>query len=140
MRMVSEPGLAHAPLVQVQVQVQVQVLTIIGAAHYPRQLVVEEDSADIVQMAVQGEQASPSLVRPDLDLVVITARHEPALVSVYSSAQPSAPSSMLTVVVSCGSRRHERGRRALRSGLSGYPYGSPIVELWRSVATPGSMA
>jgi hypothetical protein len=58
MRMVSDLVLAHAPLARVQVQV----LTVIGAAHYPRQLMVEEDGADIVQMAVQGEQASPGLV------------------------------------------------------------------------------
>lgn len=53
-------------------------LTVVGAAHYPRELVVEEDGPDIVQVAVQCEETSPSLVRPDLDLVVVTARHEPA--------------------------------------------------------------
>jgi hypothetical protein len=58
--MVSDLVLEYAPLIQVEVQVQV--LTVIGAAHYPWQLVVKEDGADIVQVAVQGEQASPSLV------------------------------------------------------------------------------
>lgn len=43
-------------------QVQLRVLTVIRTAHYPWQLVVKEDGSDIVQMAVQGEQASPSLV------------------------------------------------------------------------------
>lgn len=37
-------------------------LTIIRAAQYPGELVMEEDSADIVQMAVQCEQASPGLI------------------------------------------------------------------------------
>ena len=68
-------------------------LTVIGAAHYPRQLVVEEDGADIVQVAVQCEQASSGLVGPDLDLVVVAARDEPALVSVYSSTRPPRPRS-----------------------------------------------
>lgn len=60
-------------------------LTVVGATQYPRQLMVEEDGADIVQVAVECEQASSSLVGPDLDLVVVAARDEPALVSVYSS-------------------------------------------------------
>jgi hypothetical protein len=36
-------------------------------------------------MAVQSEQASASLVGPDFNLVVITTRDEPALVSVYDA-------------------------------------------------------
>jgi hypothetical protein len=59
-------------------------LTVIRTAHDPWQFVVEEDRSDIVQMAVQGKQASSSLVGPDFDLVIITAGDEPALVSVYS--------------------------------------------------------
>lgn len=51
--------------------------TVVGAAHDPRQLVVEEDSADVVQVAVQREQTPPGLVGPDLDLVIIAARDEP---------------------------------------------------------------
>lgn len=47
---------------------------------------VEEDGADIVEMAIEREQTSPSLIRPHFDLVVVTARDEPGLVSVY---QPS---------------------------------------------------
>lgn len=45
----------------------------------PWQLMVEEYGPDIVQVAVQREQTSPSLVRPDLDLVVVTARDEEGL-------------------------------------------------------------
>ena len=37
---------------------------------------VEEDGADIVEMTVKGEEAATSLKRPDLDLVVVTTRHE----------------------------------------------------------------
>lgn len=37
---------------------------------------VEEDCTDVVQMAVQGEEAASSLIGPDLDLVVIAAGHE----------------------------------------------------------------
>lgn len=40
---------------------------------------VEEDGSDIVKMAVEGEQAAPGLVGPDLDLVVVTARDEERL-------------------------------------------------------------
>lgn len=45
----------------------------------PGKLVVEEDGADIVEMAIEGEEAATSLKRPDLDLVVITTRHEEGL-------------------------------------------------------------
>lgn len=45
----------------------------------PRQLVVEEDGADVVEMAVEGEKAPPRLVGPDLDLVVIASRYEEGL-------------------------------------------------------------
>jgi len=37
---------------------------------------VEEHGSDIVQMTVQREDTSPCLVRPNLDLVVVSARHE----------------------------------------------------------------
>jgi len=52
--------------------------TVVGAAHDPRQLVVEEDGANVVQVAIQREQTPSSLVGPDLDLVVIATRDEPA--------------------------------------------------------------
>lgn len=64
-------------------------LTIIGAAHDPRQLVMEEDGSDIVQVTVQCEQTPSGLVRPDLNLVVIAARDEPANVSVYCMPNPN---------------------------------------------------
>jgi len=41
--------------------------------------VVEEDGADIVKMAIEGEEAATSLKRPDLDLVVVTTGHEEGL-------------------------------------------------------------
>jgi hypothetical protein len=47
---------------------------------------MEEDGADIVEMAVEREQTPSSLVRPYFDLVVVTTGDEPALVSV---CQPS---------------------------------------------------
>jgi hypothetical protein len=37
-------------------------LTVVGATQYPWELVVEEDGPDIVQVAVQCEKTSPSLV------------------------------------------------------------------------------
>lgn len=40
---------------------------------------MEENGSDIVEVAVQREQASPGLIRPDLDLVVVTARDEEGL-------------------------------------------------------------
>ena len=40
---------------------------------------VEEDCTDIVQMAIEGEEASSTLVRPDFDLVIITTRNEQRL-------------------------------------------------------------
>lgn len=40
---------------------------------------VEEDGSHIVQVAVQREQTSPRLVRPDFDLVIIASRHEQRL-------------------------------------------------------------
>ena len=42
-------------------------------------LVVEEDCSNVVEMAVQCEQASSSLVRPYLDLVVVASRNEEGL-------------------------------------------------------------
>jgi hypothetical protein len=41
--------------------------------------VVEEDGADIVEMAIEGEEAATSLERPDLDLVVVTTGYEERL-------------------------------------------------------------
>ena len=114
-------------------------LTVVGTAHYPWQLVVEEDCSDIVQMAVQGEETAASLVRPDLDLIVVASRDEPVPSSACSSRPIQYPG-MLTVAASYGSQRHGLAHRALRSGQSRFPYGNPIIELWRNVATRGSMA
>jgi uncharacterized protein YuzE len=40
---------------------------------------VEEDGADVVQMAIECEQASPRLSAPDLNLVIVTAGDEEGL-------------------------------------------------------------
>lgn len=37
---------------------------------------VEKDSPNVVQMAIQGEETSSALIRPDLDLVIVPARYE----------------------------------------------------------------
>lgn len=74
---------------------------------------VEENGADVVQVAVQGEQAAASLVGPDLDLVVIAAGDEPLLLS----ANCFVGGRMLTMVVFCGSLCRGLARRALRSDL-----------------------
>jgi len=37
---------------------------------------MEEDCANVIQMAIQSEKASSCLIRPDLDLVIITSRDE----------------------------------------------------------------
>lgn len=40
---------------------------------------VEENGSDVVEMAVEGEKASSSLVGPDLDLVIVASRNEERL-------------------------------------------------------------
>lgn len=40
---------------------------------------MEENGADVVEMAIQREEASPCLVAPDLDLVVVAATHKQRL-------------------------------------------------------------
>lgn len=52
---------------------------VVRARQNPGQLVVEENRANIVQMAIEGEEAPPTLVRPDFDLVVIPPRYEQRL-------------------------------------------------------------
>lgn len=37
---------------------------------------MEEDSSNVIEMAIQGKEASSSLVRPDFNLVVIAAGYE----------------------------------------------------------------
>ena len=37
---------------------------------------VEENGANVIQMTIEGEETSPALIRPDLDLVVISPRYE----------------------------------------------------------------
>lgn len=52
---------------------------IIGGGQNPRKLVVEEDGSHVVEMAVECEEASPSLIRPDFDLVIVTTRYKERL-------------------------------------------------------------
>jgi hypothetical protein len=40
---------------------------------------MEEDGSNIIEMAIEGEKASSGLVRPDFDLVIVTARDEKRL-------------------------------------------------------------
>ena len=51
---------------------------------------VEENSANVIQVAVEGKETSSTLIRPDLDLVVISPRYEQwlCLVEVYASDGP----------------------------------------------------
>lgn len=104
----------------------------------PGELVVEEDGPDVVEMAVQGEQTAAGLVRPDLDLVVVTARYKQGLPPSQQAVPPSG-SILPSSPVSCGSQHRGRGHRALRSGQSGCPCGSPTAEWWRSGGRRGSM-
>lgn len=51
---------------------------------------MEEDSPNIVQMAIERKETSSALIRPDLDLVIIPPRYEQrlCLVEVYASNRP----------------------------------------------------
>ena len=40
---------------------------------------MEEDGADIVEVSIESEEAPPTLIGPDLDLVVISPRYEQRL-------------------------------------------------------------
>lgn len=45
---------------------------IVGGTEYPRVFMVEEDGADVVEMAVEGKETLTSFVVPDFDLVIVT--------------------------------------------------------------------
>lgn len=47
---------------------------IIRGRQDPRLLVMEVDCSNIVEMAIEGVVASPRLVVPDFDLVIVTSR------------------------------------------------------------------
>lgn len=51
---------------------------------------MEEHRSHVVQMTIEREQTPPSLVAPDLDLVVITAGHEEGLGRVEINASNGA--------------------------------------------------
>lgn len=63
---------------------------VIRARQDPGQFMVEEDCSDIVQVAIEREDTAASLVRPDLDLVIITARYEEWLCFVEINASDRA--------------------------------------------------
>ncbi|KAI7242227.1 hypothetical protein KC330_g81 [Hortaea werneckii] len=52
---------------------------IVTCTDNPRQLVVEEDGAHIIQVAIQGEHAPSRLVVPHFDLVIITSGNKHGL-------------------------------------------------------------
>ena len=51
---------------------------------------VEEDGPNVIQVAIEGEETSSALIRPDLDLVVVPTRYEQrlCLMEVYASNGP----------------------------------------------------
>ena len=51
---------------------------------------VEEDGPNVIQVAIESEEASSALIRPDLDLVVVPTRYEQRLcfMEVYASNGP----------------------------------------------------
>ena len=64
---------------------------IIRGADNPRELMVEEDGPNVIQVPVQCEQTPPRLVRPHLDLVVITTRYEQGLPRCKQALSLSSP-------------------------------------------------
>lgn len=51
---------------------------------------MKEDSPNVVQVSVEGEKTPPSLIRPDFDLVVVSAGYEQRLrfVKIYPPNRP----------------------------------------------------
>lgn len=47
---------------------------------------VKENCADIIQMPAQSEETSSSLIRPDLNLVIVTSGNEERLCAVEVNA------------------------------------------------------
>jgi hypothetical protein len=60
---------------------------IVGRRDDPRQLVVEEDSSNVIEMAGEGKKATLGVVIPNFDTVIITTRHKHGLclVKVYTT-------------------------------------------------------
>ena len=60
---------------------------VVRARQYPGQLMVKEYGPHIVQVAIEGEQTPPRLVRPHFDFVIVAAGHKEWLgfVKVYAS-------------------------------------------------------
>ena len=63
---------------------------IVGGRDDPWQLVVEENGPNVVQVAIEREEAPPGLVAPHLDLVVVASRDEErlGLVEIDTSNRP----------------------------------------------------
>lgn len=51
---------------------------------------MEENGSHVVQVAIQGEKTSPSLVAPDLNLVIISSGHKEGLGRVEVNASNRA--------------------------------------------------
>lgn len=100
---------------------------VVTSADNPGELVVEKDGADIIQMPIQREQTPAGLVRPDLDLVVITTRDEEGLPWCQSNCHPRICLARTPSPVSCENQHRGPGHRVLRIGQSGCPCGNPTV-------------
>lgn len=59
---------------------------VVRGANYPGIFMVEEDGANIIQVAVQCEEAATRFVIPDFDLVIVAAAHEKGLRCVEGDA------------------------------------------------------
>ncbi len=70
---------------------------VVRARQNPGQFVVEEDRANIVQMAIESEEAPPTLVGPDFYLVVIPPRYKQRL-SLVEIDTPDRPIMLLESV------------------------------------------
>ncbi len=122
----------------------------------PRSAIVSAGATYVVEMPVQGEEAAPRLVRPDLDLVIIATY---VFLPLEDSSRDSLDAEQTrqeeqgprvarldttyrrqTRADWGGKRRLGQDHRALRTCQSGCPCGNPRAGSWRSGGTRGSMA
>ena len=61
---------------------------------------VEEDCANVIQMPVQCEETPASLVRPDLDLIIVSTRNKERLCLVEVDS-PDGPIVLLESINQC---------------------------------------
>jgi len=52
---------------------------VVGAGKDPGQLMVEENSTNVVKVTIERKKTPPRLMRPDFDLVVVAPRNEQRL-------------------------------------------------------------